>query len=91
MIVGDSSGGVFQENLFGLCLLYSVSYIKSIPTHEKVFAGGKSGPNATCSLTFHGLSWPWVGELDGFIIIFLCFPTSNPTEFGKIANTLVIV
>ena len=24
--------------------------------------------------------WPWVGEFDGFMIIFVCFP--NPTEIG---------
>ena len=72
---------VFAENLVGLGFLLSVSYIKPILTHEKLFAVGKSGPNATFDLFFLGLGWPWVGEFDGFIIIFIyMFP--NPTEFG---------
>ena len=32
---------VFAENLFGLGFLQSVSYIKPIPAHEKIFAVGK--------------------------------------------------
>ena len=46
---------VFAENLFGLGFLQSVSYIKSIPTHEKLFAVGKRGPNATFNLIFLGV------------------------------------
>ena len=38
------------------CFLY-----KPIPTHEKVFAVGKRGINATFNLIFLGLGWPWVG------------------------------
>ena len=69
---------VFAENLVGLGFLYSVSYINPIPTHEKLFAGGKSGPNATCNLIYLGLGRPWVGEFVGFIIImFICFPTQH--------------
>ena len=45
---------VFAENLVELGFLQSVSYIKSVPTHEKEFAEGKSGPNATFSLIFLG-------------------------------------
>ena len=45
---------VFAENLAGLGFLYSVSYMKSIPTHEKLFAVGKSDPNATANLI---VSW----------------------------------
>ena len=41
--------------------------MKSIPTHEKIFAVGKSGPNATFNLFFGALCWPWVGEFVGFI------------------------
>ena len=67
---------VLAEKLVELGSLQSVSYMKSIPTHEKLFAEGKSGPNATFNLVFLGLGWPWVGEFDGFIIMF-------PTEFGK--------
>ena len=33
-------------------------YMKSIPTHEKLFAVGNSGPNATFNLIFLGLGWP---------------------------------
>ena len=53
----------------------SVSYIKSIPTHEKIFAVGRSGPNATFNFFVLGLGWPWVGKFVGFILIFTCFPT----------------
>ena len=45
--------------------------MKSISTHEKLFAVGKSGPNATFNLIFLGLRWPWVGEIVGFMIIFI--------------------
>ena len=45
------------ENLVALGFLQSVSYIKPVPTHEKIFAVGKSGPNATFNLLFLG----WVG------------------------------
>ena len=37
----NSPDGVFAENLVGLGLLQSVSYIKPILTHEKLFAVGK--------------------------------------------------
>ena len=66
---------VFAENLVGLGFLQSVSYIKPIPTHERLFTVGKSGPNATFKPFFSGLGWPWVGECVGFILIFTCFPT----------------
>ena len=69
--------GVFAENLVGLGFLQSVSQIKQIPTHEKVFAVGKRGLNATFNLIFLGLGWPWVGKFVGFIIIFTCFPTQE--------------
>ena len=68
---------MFAENLIGLGFFWSVSYIKSIPTHEKVLAVGESGPNATFHLIFLGLGWPWVGELVGFVIIFICSPTQH--------------
>ena len=60
----------------------SVSYIKPISTHEKLFAVGKIGPNAKSvpnatlnlyskchfeAMFFLGLSWPWVGEFVGFV------------------------
>ena len=68
---------VFAENLVGLGFLESVSYIEPIPTHENLFAVGKSGPTATFNLIFLGLGWPWVGEFVDFIIIFICFPTQQ--------------
>ena len=68
---------MFAKNLVGLGFLSSVFYIKSIPTHAKLFAVGKSGPNASCNLFFLGLGWPWVGEFVGFIIIFICFRTQQ--------------
>ena len=48
----------------------SASYMKSIPTHEKLFAG-KSSPNATFNVYVLGLVWPWVGEFVGFVVIFI--------------------
>ena len=60
----------------GFLVVCFVSYIKSTPTHEKVFAVGKSGPNAAFNLFFCRF---WVdlglGEFVGFVIIFVCFPT----------------
>ena len=50
---------VLAENLGGLGFSQSVSYIKSIPTHEKSFAAGKSDPNATFNLFF--LGWVRLG------------------------------
>ena len=53
---------MFAVNLIGLGFLQSVSYTKSIPTHENYSLWGKkSGPNATFDLFFLGLGWPWVG------------------------------
>ena len=75
---------MLAENLIGLGFFQPVSYIKSIPTHEKIFAAGKSGPNATFNLISLGLGWPSVGEFVGFIMIFILF--SNRTQFG---NTLI--
>ena len=74
---------VFAENLVGLGLLHSVSYIKSIPTHENYLLWKKSGPNATFNLFFLGLGWSWVGEFVGFITRIICLYVFNPTEFGK--------
>ena len=68
---------VFAENLVGLGFLESVSYIEPIPTHENLFAVGKSGPTATFNLIFLGLRWPWVGEFVGFFIIYIGFPTQQ--------------
>ena len=47
---------VFAENLVGLGFLQSVSYIKSIPTHEKKYLlWEKAAQNATFNLIFLGL------------------------------------
>ena len=53
---------MFAENSVGLGFLQSVSYIKSIPTHEKIFGCGKKngGPNATFNLLFP-LGWDGLG------------------------------
>ena len=37
---------------------------------------------------FLALGWPWVGEFDGFITIFTCFPTQQNLVY--IANTLLM-
>ena len=71
------------------CSLF-LSHIKSIPTHEKIVAVGKSGPNATFNLIFLGLGLPWVGEFIHMTVVNICvFLTVvnicvffNPTEFG---------
>ena len=49
---------------------------------------GKSGPNATLDLFFHGFGWPWVGEFDGFMIIFICFPTQPNLVYCKHPSVL---
>ena len=78
---------MFTEHLVGLGFLWSVSWMKSIPTHEKLFAVGKSGQNATLiNLIFVGLGWSWVGEFVGFIIIFACFPTQRSLVNRKHQN-----
>ena len=78
--------------MVGLGFLYSISNIKPIPIHEKLFAVGKGGPNATFNLFFLGLVWLCVWEFDDFIIILsryllvftsesftnmVCFPTRH--------------
>ena len=80
-----------------------MSYIKSIPTHEKLFAVGQSGPNATLKpikvvlLGWLGLAWPWVGEFVGFTIIFVCLLThpnlvhrKHPVNFRLIFTSITL-
>ena len=55
-----------------VCFLY-----KTNPNPRKLFAVGKSGPNATFNLFLLGLGWPWVGKLVGFTNNIHVF--SNPT------------
>ena len=38
---------LFVENFVGLGFLHCFLYKTRIPTHEKIFSVGKSGPNAT--------------------------------------------
>ena len=73
---------VFAENEFGLVRFLVVCFLyKTNPNPPKsICSQGKSGPNATFNLIFLGLGWLWVGEFDGFMIIFYVFP--NPAEFG---------
>ena len=56
------SFGVFAESSVGLGFLSSISDIKLILTHEKLFVVGKRGPKATFNLIFVGFGWPWVGS-----------------------------
>ena len=74
---------MFAENLVRLGFFQSVSDIKPVPTHEKILAVGKSGPNATLNLFLLGLGWPWVGEFVGVIL----FMFSNPNYVGESQNT----
>ena len=62
---------------YGWVFLQSVSYIKPISTHEKLFDVARSAPNNIFNLIFLGLARPWVGEFVGFILIFTCFPTQQ--------------
>ena len=56
--------GCLRKTLVLLGFLWSVSYIKSFPSHEKLFAvGKKSAPNATFNPIFLGSGWPWVGDV----------------------------
>ena len=50
---------------------------------------GKNGLNATLSLFFLGLGWPWVGEFVGFIIIHIAmfFPSLKFDTTEYIANS----
>ena len=68
---------MFAENLFGLGFLQSVSYMKPVPTHEKIFAVGKKWPKCHFKPNFSWVGWPWDGEFVGFIVIFACFPTQQ--------------
>ena len=61
-LIGWLLTGCLRRNWLGWVSCSSVSYIKSIPTHEKIFAVGKSGPNAAFNLIFLGLGWPWMGS-----------------------------
>ena len=70
---------VFKENLVGVGFLVVCFLYKPIPTYEKIFAVGNSGPNATFNLFFPGLGWLWVGEFVGFMIIFTWYMFSHPT------------
>ena len=66
------------HNSVGLSFLRSASYIKiKSQRTKKLFAVGKSGPNASFNLFFLGLCWPWNGFV-GFKIIFV-YMFSNPT------------
>ena len=73
---------MFAENFVGLgwvgFLVVCSLYIKSIPTHGKLYAVGKKWPKCYFhNLFFLGLLWPWVGQFVGFIIILTCFPTQH--------------
>ena len=59
---------------------------KTNPKPRKIIAVGKSGANATFNLVFLGLGWPWVGELVGFIVILICFPTQHNLVNRKHSN-----
>ena len=64
-------------------------YQKSIPTHEKLFAVGKKVAQRPLFnlIFFLGWGWPWVGEFDGFIIIFICFPTQQNSVVSQTPYT----
>ena len=66
-MVNQSVTRVLAENLVGLGFLQPVSYIKSIPTHEKKhLLWGKVAHTPLLSPIFLGLGWPWVREYRQF-------------------------
>ena len=69
-----------MENLVELGFLWSVSYIKSTPTHEQNILLWEEVVRMPL-ITIFFLGWVGLGfgEFVGFIIMFTCFPT----EFGK--------
>ena len=74
--------GLLTDNLVGLGFVWSVSYIKPIPTHEKRFAVAKKVaqmPLLTWWI-YRGLGWPWIGEFVGFIIIFTSVYVFEPNR-----------
>ena len=72
---------MFAENLVGLGFLWSVFYIKSIPTprKKKLLWVKKVSQNAPLNLFFLGLGWHWVGAVRRFHDNMYTF--FNPTEF----------
>ena len=52
---------------------------------------GESGPNAPFIPIFLGLGWPWVGELVGFVVRFICFPAQHNLVNRKHPTNLVAV
>ena len=60
---------VFAEILVGVGFLWSVSYVKSILTHENYLLWEKVARMPLFNLIFLELGWPWVGEFDGFMIL----------------------
>ena len=76
--------GFIAENLWlgwVSCSLFPTE--KSILTLEKSVAAVKSVPNATFSLIFLGLGWPWVGEFVDFTVIFTCFTTQQNLVYTR--------
>ena len=87
---------VFAENLVVLGFLQSVSYTKSIPTHEKSFAVWKSGPNYHFqpNVSWVGLALGCWGVRRFHINIYMLshkniFMLSNPNRIWWIENTLL--
>ena len=68
---------MFAENLVGLSFLYSISYIKSISTHKKIVAAGKSGPNATLNLFCLGVGLALGWGARRFHNNIICLPTQH--------------
>ena len=64
------------------CSLFPISN-QSQPTNQYLLRE-KVAQMPTFNLFFLVLGWPWVGEFVGFIIKFICFPTS--TEFWCITK-----
>ena len=85
-----SKNRVFADNLVGLGFLQPVSYIKPLPTHEKLFAvWEKLAQMPLLTQCFLG----WVVALGWGVRRFHnnIYMFSNPTGFGISPNTLVVI
>ena len=85
---------VFTENLVGLRRFFVICFLlyqnQSLSNPREIITVGKSGPaDATVDPTFLGLGWPWVGEFDGVIIIFICSPTQQNLVYRKHCNNIL--
>ena len=78
MVKSSGHQGVGGEVRWVGFLVACFLYIRSIPTHEKLYSVGRCGPNTTFKSRFF-LGWVGLGfgKFFGFIMVFTCFPTQQ--------------